>query len=282
LIFTKRCLKILDHAEKEALKRNKVVYPVHLLMGLLLERTGVCAEFYFHYPHLINIVNEQINKTKFTQKDEEISYHLFNVKISQTAKRVLEIARDRMKHFNQIYINEGHLFDAIISVNDITIDSVFKEIDVSHIYEIMVYPRDMIVSLKNYSYQNVPTTNITFKRANQHDNISLKYFVEREFGKAWLKSVENGFLNKKISIFIAQDGGEIIGFACYDVVRKKKGVFGPMGISFSNRVKGIGYTLLHLCLQEMKEIGYEYAVIGEAGPLEFYEKACGAVVVPIK
>ena len=282
MIFTKRCLKIFDHAEKEVLKRNKVVYPVHLLMGLLLERTGVCAELYFHYPHLINTVNEQINKTKFAQKDEEISYHPFNVKISQTTKQVLEIARDRMKHFNQIYINEGHLFDAIISVNDITIDSVFKEIDVSHIYEIMVYPRDMIVSLKNYSYQNVPTTNITFKRANQHDNISLKYFVEREFGKAWLKSVENGFLNKKISIFIAQDEGEIIGFACYDVVRKKRGVFGPMGVSFSNRVKGIGYTLFHLCLQEMKEIGYEYAVIGEAGPLEFYEKACGAVVIPIK
>lgn len=52
-----------------------------------------------------------------------------------------------------------------------------------------------------------------------------------------------------------------------------------MGTSLSNRMQGIGYTLLHYCLYEMKEIGYEYAVIGEAGPLEFYEKACNAVVI---
>src|SRR5690625_7167556 len=110
----------------------------------------------------------------------------------------------------------------------------------------MVYPRDMIVPLKNYSYQNIPTTNITFKRANQHDYIFLKSYVEREFGKAWSKSVENGFLNKKISIFIAQDKEDIIGFACYVVVRKKREVLGRMGVSFSNHVNGIVYKLCHV------------------------------------
>ncbi len=53
-----------------------------------------------------------------------------------------------------------------------------------------------------------------------------------------------------------------------------------MGTSFFNRIHGIEYTLLHCCLGEMKEIGYEYAVIREAGPIEFYEKACNAVVIP--
>jgi len=48
----------------------------------------------------------------------------------------------------------------------------------------------------------------------------------------------------------------------------------------SNRTKGIGYELLHHCLKDMKEIGYEYAIIGGAGPIEFYEKACNAVVIP--
>ncbi len=44
-----------------------------------------------------------------------------------------------------------------------------------------------------------------------------------------------------------------------------------MGTSVSKRIHGIGYTLLHYCLSEMKEKGYEYSVIGETGPLEFYE-----------
>ncbi|WP_425454571.1 hypothetical protein [Gracilibacillus dipsosauri] len=41
-------------------------------------------------------------------------------------------------------------------------------------------------------------------------------------------------------------------------------------------------ALLHYCLKEMKEAGYEYAIIGQAGPIEFYEKACQARVIPIK
>ncbi len=53
-----------------------------------------------------------------------------------------------------------------------------------------------------------------------------------------------------------------------------------MGTSVSKRIHGIGYTLLHYCLSEMKEKSYEYSVIGEAGPLEFYEKSCNAIVIP--
>ncbi|WP_282172419.1 hypothetical protein [Cytobacillus firmus] len=33
-------------------------------------------------------------------------------------------------------------------------------------------------------------------------------------------------------------------------------------------------------LNNIKEIGYGYAIIGGAGPIEFYEKACRAVVIP--
>ena len=54
----------------------------------------------------------------------------------------------------------------------------------------------------------------------------------------------------------------------------------PMGVAKSNRVKGIGYSLLHHCLKDMHEMGYEYAIIGGAGPIEFYEQACQAVVIP--
>ncbi|SFM47494.1 Predicted N-acetyltransferase YhbS, partial [Gracilibacillus orientalis] len=182
--------------------------------------------------------------------------------------------------FKQIYLNEGHLVDAIFRNNDYSTSAIFDGLDVSRILEIVSHPRDMIVSLKDYSFPNIPTSNMTFRKAEQIDATSLKKFVEKEFGNGWLDSIENGFSKENIPLFIALDDEEIIGFACFDVVRNKKGLFGPMGTTYSKRVQGIGYTLLHLCLSEMNEIGYEYAVIGEAGPIEFYEKACNAVVIP--
>ena len=39
-------------------------------------------------------------------------------------------------------------------------------------------------------------------------------------------------------------------------------------------------VLLHECLASMREMGYIYAIIGQAGPREFFEKACGALAVP--
>lgn len=53
-----------------------------------------------------------------------------------------------------------------------------------------------------------------------------------------------------------------------------------MGTSRKYRVKGIGKILLHKSLKSMKEIGYEYAIIGQAGPIEFYEKNCNAKLIP--
>ena len=53
-----------------------------------------------------------------------------------------------------------------------------------------------------------------------------------------------------------------------------------MGISLAYREGGIGQALLRRSLSEMQKLGYDYAVIGNAGPIEFYETACGAVVIP--
>jgi N-acetylglutamate synthase-like GNAT family acetyltransferase len=264
----------------EAERTTKVVYPVHLLLGILLERTGVCAELYINYPSLAEILNERVKEMQLDKEDKGINYEPFTINISLTTKMVLENANNRMKRFKQVYLNEGHIVGGIFKINDPLTVAIIDGLDVSRILEIVSYPRDMIVSLTDYSFPTIPTSNLTYRKAKHSDAAPLKKFVEEEFGKCWLDSIENGFFQEDIPIFIALEGQEIIGFACFDVVRRKKGLFGPMGTSFSNRIQGIGYTLLHYCLGEMKEIGYEYAVIEEAGPLEFYEKACNAVVIP--
>jgi hypothetical protein len=42
----------------------------------------------------------------------------------------------------------------------------------------------------------------------------------------------------------------------------------------------VGSALLFRCLEAMRELGYAYGIIGGVGPAAFYEKACGAFVIP--
>jgi hypothetical protein len=46
------------------------------------------------------------------------------------------------------------------------------------------------------------------------------------------------------------------------------------------RGKGVGKALLFECLHGLRELGYVYGIIGHAGPVDFYKKTVGAVVVP--
>jgi hypothetical protein len=46
------------------------------------------------------------------------------------------------------------------------------------------------------------------------------------------------------------------------------------------RGRGIGKALLFASLWGLRELGYVYGIIGGAGPVEFYEKAVGAIVIP--
>jgi len=43
---------------------------------------------------------------------------------------------------------------------------------------------------------------------------------------------------------------------------------------------GIGKALLVSSLVGLRELGYVYAIIGAAGPVHFYQKAVGAIVIP--
>ncbi len=258
-----------------------MVYPAHLVSGILLEKTGVCAELSFKYPKLLDLVNERVKRIYPNRYELGIGYEPFTINISLSTEEVLLNACNRMKHFKQVYLNEGHLADALFRSNDDSTSAILDGLDISGILGIVSSPRDMIVSLKDYEFPIISTSNIHCRKAKQKDATWLKSFVENEFGNRWIAAVENGLSQENIPIFITIENNQINGFACFDVGRNKKGLFGPMGTSLSNRVQGIGYTLLHHCLREMKEKDYEYAIIGQVGPLEFYEQACNAVIIPM-
>lgn len=103
-------------------------------------------------------------------------------------------------------------------------------------------------------------------------------FVEREFSVAWADEISVGFANKPISVYIAVAEKEIVGFAAYECTRRD--FFGPTGVIEKMQGRGIGKTLLLVCLWGLREMGYVYGIIGGAGPVEFYEKAVGAIAIP--
>ena len=129
---------------------------------------------------------------------------------------------------------------------------------------------DLINSLKNEG--------IEIKRAMGPDITLIKESIISMFSQGWADEAFKAMMNSPSSCYIATKDKKVIGFACYDTTAK--GFFGPTGVDERFRGKGIGKALLIKCLLTMYELGYGYAIIGAAGPVKFYEKNCGAVVIP--
>lgn len=80
------------------------------------------------------------------------------------------------------------------------------------------------------------------------------------------------------SCFIAVRAAHVVGFACYEVTAR--GFFGPTGVLASERGQGVGTALLFRSLQALRELGYAYAIIGDAGPVQFYIRTLGGILIP--
>ncbi|MGQ7876039.1 GNAT family N-acetyltransferase [Bacillus sp. 1A] len=276
--FTKRVHNILKIAAEEA--ESNIIQPAHLFIGMCKEGTGVCSELYMYL--FRNVGTDFLKKHSLRKRYDLTDQHYKKIgqyKLSYKVLEILQIAKKRMERFQQVIMNEGHVIYALFRA-DTLIGNAQIQKDILHI---IAEPRDLAVDLKGFA----PTYNdltCTVRKANASDFEQLASFVEAEFGERWLHSIEYGFRTYKenLPIYIAEQEEVIVGFACYDVVRGKRGLFGPMGTAKQNRVKGVGRQLLHRCLHSMKQDGYEYAIIGQAGPIEFYERNCNARLIPIE
>ncbi len=118
---------------------------------------------------------------------------------------------------------------------------------------------------------------IEVRRALAPERHVVVSWVRQHFGEGWASECAVSFARLPISCFRAQRGQEVLGFACYDATAKA--FFGPTGVLERERNQGIGTALLLVALQAMAAEGYAYAIIGGAGPADFYAKAVSAVPI---
>ena len=137
---------------------------------------------------------------------------------------------------------------------------------------------DMLVKL--YEVQDCPelmeklkAEGVLIKKAMTPDLTKITSWVKETFGQGWADECTAGILGG--GCWIAVKDKKVIGFACYDATMKD--FFGPTGVAEDMRGHGIGKALLIRCMISMRERGYAYAIIGLAGPKDFYKKAVGAV-----
>ncbi|HEV7473899.1 MAG TPA: GNAT family N-acetyltransferase [Pyrinomonadaceae bacterium] len=119
---------------------------------------------------------------------------------------------------------------------------------------------------------------VVVRRAEPFELTRVRSFVEKNFSVAWADEISVGFTSKPVSVYLAVVEREIVGFAAYECTRRS--FFGPTGVIENMQGRGIGKALLLACLWGLRELGYVYAIIGRAGPVEFYEKTVGAIVIP--
>jgi predicted N-acetyltransferase YhbS len=142
---------------------------------------------------------------------------------------------------------------------------------------------DMLVRLydlpdSSLYYRRADEAGVAIRRADPWDHARYRRFVEETFGELWAVEAALAYRQSPISAFMAEREGRITGFAAYECTRR--GYFGPTGVIPDERKRGVGGALLFRCLESMREMGYAYAIIGGVGPREYYEKVCGAFVIP--
>jgi GNAT superfamily N-acetyltransferase len=140
---------------------------------------------------------------------------------------------------------------------------------------------DMLVKLYDlpeiWSSDLVPT-GIKIRKPVAAEKSMVVDWVRSHHNQFWASETDAAFARAPVSCYIAQEHTTLVGFACYDA--SALGYFGPTGVLESFQRRGIGKALLLACLQEMKLKGYGYAIIGWAGPEEFYAKTVGAIPIP--
>lgn len=115
--FTERARKVMQLARQEAQRLgNDYVGTEHILLGLVKEGTGVAAQVLKNFSIDLKRVRLEVEKHCNTSSPSITPSQ--QLKLTPTAKRVLELSLDEAKSMNHNYIGTEHLLLGILREND--------------------------------------------------------------------------------------------------------------------------------------------------------------------
>lgn len=137
---------------------------------------------------------------------------------------------------------------------------------------------DLLVPLYNLPPVPALPVGVAIRPALPFESHVLLEFVAAHFGPKWVSECATALAARPARVLIATEGAALLGFACYDVT--SRGFFGPTGVDPDARGRGLGKSLLLAALHQLRAEGFAYGIIGNAGPVAFYQRTCGATIIP--
>lgn len=125
--------------------------------------------------------------------------------------------------------------------------------------------------------QRVAEQGVTVRLCRPFDMHAAEEWIARTFSTRWVSEFQVAMAHQPCGCVIATQNRKVVGFACYDATAR--GFIGPMGVDPELRQGGVGKALLVTALEQMRAMGYAYAVIGGTGPQDFYSRTVGATVI---
>lgn len=286
--FAPNALRLIKYADIIARESNfNAIHPVHLFLGALKIDSEISDELKTMVSVDEKSIETNLNESIMEKRSSEyvkikakdsvyINILLVTRDILLEAKRITELYEEH----GQIFVNDGQILKAVLNSEDKVTKKCLKEFDKDLIVSIIASPRDMIVDLNN-DFTMDYIEDISIRKVTDNDKKIVEEFVLEKFYDRWAKTIDYGLTLEDIPIYIAIHDNNIVGFAGYNISKQRKGYFGPLGVLKSYRNNKIGQSLVNACLIDMKQLGFETCIIGNAGSIEFYEKACGARIVPM-
>jgi predicted N-acetyltransferase YhbS len=111
--------------------------------------------------------------------------------------------------------------------------------------------------------------------APEHDLVHA--WITEHFAKGWASEARACLNNRPISMFISVQEGKLTGFCCYDAIARS--FLGPIGVLPEARRSKVGARLLRACCDDMRSVGYVYAIVGLVGEPEFFARVTGATAI---
>jgi GNAT superfamily N-acetyltransferase len=133
---------------------------------------------------------------------------------------------------------------------------------------------------------------VVVRRAAAAERSAVVAFARAHGSEGWANECEVSFARQPVGCFVAAErapaapaGGRsyarpaetLIGFACVEATARD--FFGPELVHPERRGRGVGRALLLAALEDLRQAGYAYAIIGWASSPDFYRRAVGATVI---